>query len=653
MATSGGSGGAAGGGHGDDRVLATAQQILKSLNTPKEVRDDMLLIFSSFDNRLSNITDLVKDGDPEDRFQSAEQIIQRWDSDAGASRRTLAWEDSPDEAAQYLSAIDEILRLYENLSVEDDKDRGLIERADSAIQLAMSLLEDEFRHILIRNTVPLDAERLHGSIRRVSLSFAANEGEIDDELDSFGEVDNDSSGCFHERGLSLGDDLCVDLINPDAVTELREIVERMIRSGYEKECVQAYTSVRREALDECLVILGAEKLSIEEVQKMGWPDLNETMKKWIQAVKITVRVLLSGEKKLCDQIFDEADWIKEACFNDTAKGCLIQLLNFGEAVAIGVRSSEKLFRILDMYDALVGVMDDLQAMISDDFVCIEAKGVLDALGEAAKGTFEEFEKAVGNETSRRPMQGGEIHPLTRYVMNYIKLLADYSTTLNLLLGSIEDELQNLQHKDDKLQIESMPPISQRLMLLLSCLESNLEEKSKLYEDPGMQYVFLMNNIWYMVQKVKDSELAKLLGDHWVRKRRGQVRQYARSYLRTSWAKALSFLKDEGIGGSSSNASRVALKERFKNFNACFEDIYRIQTAWKVPDTQLQDELRISISEMVIPAYRSFLGRFRNRLESGRDSGKYIKYTPEDLENYVSDLFVGVPNVLHHLRRKSS
>ncbi|KAK4270977.1 hypothetical protein QN277_019739 [Acacia crassicarpa] len=36
----------------DDRLLATAQQIVRSLNTPKEVSEDMLLIFSSFDNRL-------------------------------------------------------------------------------------------------------------------------------------------------------------------------------------------------------------------------------------------------------------------------------------------------------------------------------------------------------------------------------------------------------------------------------------------------------------------------------------------------------------------------------------------------------------------------------------------------------------------------
>ncbi|KAK4261100.1 hypothetical protein QN277_004147 [Acacia crassicarpa] len=36
----------------NDRLLATAQQIVKSLNTPKEVHEDMLLVFSSFDNRL-------------------------------------------------------------------------------------------------------------------------------------------------------------------------------------------------------------------------------------------------------------------------------------------------------------------------------------------------------------------------------------------------------------------------------------------------------------------------------------------------------------------------------------------------------------------------------------------------------------------------
>ncbi|KAM2651178.1 hypothetical protein EV1_015097 [Malus domestica] len=378
------------------------------------------------------------------------------------------------------------------------------------------------------------------------------------------------------------------------------------------------------------------------------------MKKWIQAVKIGVRVLINGERRLCDQIFEGIDETRECCFNDTAKGCVMQLLNFGEAVAIGRRSPEKLFRILDMYDAMADVLPDLQQMMTDEYVVGEARGVLDGLGDAARGTFAEFENAVQSEASKKPMLSGEIHPLTRYVMNYVKLLVDYSVTLNSLLDTGEEELERLQGSpNDDLGIGSMSPIGHRLLLLISNLESNLEEKSRVYDDGAMQSVFLMNNIQYIVQKVKDSEIRKLLGDQWVRKRRGQVRQYATGYLRAAWSKVLSCLKDEGIGGSTSNASKMALKERFKNFNANFEEIYRTQTAWKVPDAQLREELRISISEKVIPAYRSFMGRFGSQLESGRHAGKYIKYTPDDLETYVLDLFEGTPCVLNHLRRKSA
>ncbi|KAL6175038.1 hypothetical protein ACLB2K_051681 [Fragaria x ananassa] len=636
---------AAGGGGGEDRVLAAAQHIVKSLgNTPKEVREDMLLIFSSFDNRLSNLTSMISDESKaeDDRFEAAEKVILWWETNPEAMRRAVVWEES----AEYLSAVDEILSLMEGLSVGSDHE--VADRAENAIQMAMSRLEDEFRHILIRNTVPLDSERLYGSIRRVSLSFASSQdGDFVEEFESFGEMD----GRFHERGGSLGDDVCVDLINPDAVVELKEIAYRMIRSGYEKECVQVYSSVRRDALDECLVILGVEKLSIEEVQKIEWKVLDEKMKKWIHAVKIGVRVLLIGERRLSDQIFEGTDETREICFNETTKGCILQLLNFGEAVAIGRRSPEKLFRILDMYDVLVDVYPDLEQMVSDEFVVAEAKGVLDGLGDAARGTFAEFENAVQGEASKKPMLSGEIHPISRYVMNYVRLLVDYSETLNFLLDAGDDELQSLPNDD--LGIESMSPIGRRLLLLINNLESNLAEKSKVYEDGALQCVFMMNNIQYIVQKVKDSELRKLLGDNWVRKRRGQVRQYATGYLRAAWSKALSCLKDEGIGSSTSNASKMALKERFKNFNANFEDLYRTQTAWKVPDAQLREELRISISEKVIPAYRSFMGRFGSQLESGRHAGKYIKYTADDLESYVLDLFEGTPCVLHHLRRKST
>ncbi|XP_027334875.1 exocyst complex component EXO70B1 [Abrus precatorius] len=666
MATTTTSLGAAAG--GDDRVLATAQQIVKSLRTAKEDREDMLLIFSTFDNRLSGISDLIngedsKSSDDEDldRFEAAEKVILTDAYLSGEpSRQSASPFNPPNNPAEYFSAVDEIIHWMEQFSIAPPSAAGrtgqiIVDRAENAIQLAMSRLEEELRHLLICNTIPLDAVSRYGSIRRVSLSFGSHDGAIDENLESFGEVSDRGSHRFHERGASLGDDLFDDLVRPEAVQDLREIIDRMVRSGYERECLQVYSSVRRDALDECLVILGVEKLSIEEVQKVEWKSLDEKMKNWVQAVKVVVGVLLSGEKRLCDSLFGELDELKEICFNETAKGCVMQLLNFGEAIAICKRSPEKLFRILDMYEALRDALPDLQDMVSDEFLIGEANGVLRGLGEAVKGTFAEFENCIRNETSKKPVMSGDVHPLLRYVMNYLKLLVDYGDPMDSLLEIREEDLYRFQNDlgGDGARLEAMSPLARQILLLMSELECNLEEKSRLYDDNAMQQVFLMNNLYYLVRKVKDSDLRKVLGDDWIRKRRGQIRQCATGYLRAAWSKALSCLKDEGIGGgSSNNASKMALKERFKSFNACFEEIYRAQTAWKVPDDQLREELRISISEKVIPAYRSFVGRFKSQLE-GRHAGKYIKYTPEDLEAYLSDLFEGSPAVLHHIRRKST
>jgi len=111
---------------GDDKVLAAAQHIVKSLATSKNAADDMIRILSGFDHRLSSITsDLfpspapapADDSDPEaaaDReapdaaaaslaaFDAAEQLIHLWDTTPEA----LVLEAPEDDAAHYLAAVD-------------------------------------------------------------------------------------------------------------------------------------------------------------------------------------------------------------------------------------------------------------------------------------------------------------------------------------------------------------------------------------------------------------------------------------------------------------------------------------------------------------------------------------------------------------------
>ena len=253
---------------------------------------------------------------------------------------------------------------------------------------------------------------------------------------------------------------------------------------------------------------------------------------------------------------------------------------------------------------------------------------------------------------KKLMESGDIHPLTQTMMNYMKWIVDHSDTQNLFKIGEDDEfeaLRNLLFFENALRNYDsnslkMNPVASQLLVVVKILESYLEKKSKLYADGALRCIFLMNNILYMKQKVKDLDLGGLLGDIWVRKRHGQIMQYAMSYLRASWTKVLDCLNDRGIPWSwSDKASTVALQERLKNFNACFEEIYNVQTAWIVPNAQLREELRISILEMVIPAYRLFMGRFGNQEESGTHVEKY--HTTDNLENYLFDLFEGSPCTL--------
>ncbi|KAL5221358.1 hypothetical protein ABZP36_026071 [Zizania latifolia] len=644
---------------GQEKVIAAAQHIVKSLANSKNAADDMIRILSGFDDRLSLMSDLFppppndaagggthesiledegdlgeepgpdggRDEERDAEVEEAVRVVEHWDSPVAGDRLVF---DSTEDAGDYLAAAACLVGAP-----------GA--RAEAALQVAMARLEEEFRHLLIRGMSPLAGEDLHASLlRRLSLtvpSFSSSASDLDCPSFAIHAGEGDESGGAGGRTSVSDEEISPYLITPDTVDSLKDIADVMLRAGYAPELCQVYGEVRRDTLMECLVVLGIDKMSLEEVQRVEWGVLDGKMKKWIQALKVVVRGLLAEERRICSQIFAADADAEEDCFTVAAKGCVLQLLNFGDAIAIGRRSSEKLFRILGMYEALAEVLPELEGLFSAEasyFIKEEAEGILMRLGDAVRGTVAEFANAIQGETSRRALPGGEIHPLTRYVMNYVRLLADYSRSLNHLLEDWDTELEN---GGDNV---NMTPLGHCVLILITHLQAKIEEKTMLYEDEALQNIFLMNNLLYIVQKVKDSELKTLLGDNWIRTRRGQIRRYSTGYLRSSWTRVLACLKDDGLPQTmgSSSALKASLKERFKNFNSAFEELYKTQTTWRVVDPQLRDDLKISISDKVLPAYRSFVGRFRGQLEGGRSSARYIKYTTEDLENHVLDFFEG-------------
>ncbi|PIN14527.1 hypothetical protein CDL12_12840 [Handroanthus impetiginosus] len=309
-----------------------------------------------------------------------------------------------------------------------------------------------------------------------------------------------------------------------------------------------------------------------------------------------------------------------------------------------------------MYEVLADLIPDIVALYSDEAgscVRIECQDVLKRLGECTKATFLEFENAVASNVSANAFPGGGVHPLTRYVMNYIKTLIDYRKTLDDVLKDQDNKGSPISVSPETIEEEnadgssSCSPMVIHFRSLISILECNLGDKSKLYKDESLQHLFLMNNIHYMAEKVKNSELRTLLGDEWIRKHNWKFQQHAMNYERATWSSILALLRDEGIQNPGSNSiSRTILKERLQSFYLAFEEVYKSQTGWSIPDGQLRDDLRISTSLKVIQAYRTFVGRHINHI-----SEKHIKYTADDLEDYILDLFEGSQKSLHGGHKK--
>uniref|UniRef100_A0A6V7QRC0 Exocyst subunit Exo70 family protein n=1 Tax=Ananas comosus var. bracteatus TaxID=296719 RepID=A0A6V7QRC0_ANACO len=172
--------------------------------------------------------------------------------------------------------------------------------------------------------------------------------------------------------------------------------------------------------------------------------------------------------------------------------------------------------------------------------------------------------------------------------------------------------------------------------IMDVLERNLEAKSKIYSDPSLSCVFLLNNGRYIIQKVKDSELEVLLGDEWMRRMMARVRRWGGEYQRATWGKVVAVLHLGSAGATAATAK--SMKERLRIFNNYFEEICREQSGWVAADEQVRAELRVSVLEMVLPPYRSFVGRLKGMPDAGRD--KYVKYTPDDVEARINRLFEG-------------
>eukprot|EP00850_Spirogloea_muscicola_P004608 SM000020S05958 [mRNA] locus=s20:82341:85897:- [translate_table: standard] len=598
-------------------------------------------------------------------------------------------------------------------------------------------------------------------------------GDSDDEdederrrhLSAFG-----ASNSGHQSRLTL------PLLPDRTIASLQEISTRMANAGkdfsspahpwpqYARRMCHAYSEARRAVVEESLDRLGAMPLAQEQLLKLPWPALEKRVISWLQGkapgghvswltsvqyMGVAVRVLLGSERHLCEQVMVGAAQYGEVCFAEVAKSGMRALLGFSEAVATGKRSPEKLFRILEMCEVVRDLLPAVESVFRGhpcQSLREEAHLALQRLNEAARSIFAKFENAIERDATKTPAAGGGVHPLTRYVVNYLVVLYDYRKTLRKLFSedaasialprvspspvvllhdsdicshalpplslypssfnvvlagsaaqmqstaaadqSTEDEYLGEDETEDEddndaegggeagrlseernagpsLQRAGMSwretptrthrrrvdALSASTMWKLHVLHSNLDMKSRLYREPALSSLFLMNNIQYMTMKVRASELQNMVGPEWLERHESMVRQYAEEYLRCAWGRVLASLKEEGLqnhshGGASGPlfavmhgaVSRNILKERLRQFNNFLEEAHRAHISWVIPDPQLRETVRQQITSRLVPTYRAFCAKYGGLIENGRHPDKYLRFQPADVERIVGDLF---------------
>ncbi|KAH0660054.1 hypothetical protein KY290_029608 [Solanum tuberosum] len=549
-----------------------------------------------------------------------------------------------EEATSFLDIVDRISKLFTSLCrfSSEYKYAYSISRVDGVLQRAMSYIEEEYKSILYEYKINTDSDITNSDTSSAKPnpnpnpnSYSSSDTNQDAEQDSASE-ENKFPGYSEE-----------------IVATLNKFSKALIAGGYETECCQVYFIARRKALEESLHKLGFEKYSIDDVQKMNWEPLEREVTAWIATFRHCTNVLFSSERKLADAVFEDQPSISETIFSNLSRGMMIQLLNFAEAVSMTKRAAEKLFKFLDIYETLrdfIPLVDKIFPVSYADELKAEATLSRGRLGESMVSIFSELENSIQGDSNKTPVPGGAVHPLTRYIMNYLKYVGEYRDTLEQVFrehqmieradsatGS-DFDCQNPQAGQSNHHTSS--PFETHMIKVMDLLDSNLEGKSRLYKDTSLSSIFMMNNGRYILQKIKGSpEINSLMGDQWYRKRSSDLRQYHKNYQRETWGKLLQCLNHEGLNVNG-KVNKPILKERFKSFNALFDEIHKTQSSWVISDEQLQSELRVSISNMVIPAYRSFLGRFSQTFTPGRQTEKYVKYQPEEIETDIDELFDG-------------
>ncbi|KAG6479445.1 exocyst complex component EXO70B1-like [Zingiber officinale] len=592
---------------GDERLFAAVRHFASSFRRIKSMTDDALQDF--YDGSVLALS-TSSSSDPHRLPVTLERDLRSLERHIHGlvDSNRLIWSDSAAASSFFLESVDDLLSLAADLGRQPGSAAAnpLLDRADHLIRRCVLRLDEEFRSIVGPPQLIAD--------RRDSAYF-----------DGVGDDENIPVAIPVEAY-----DIVIDALPPGSVSDLKDIARRMVAAGFGRECVETYASFRRAFVEESIARLGLLPPPEGGYLTVPWEEMEDEIPRWAEAARMVFLILIPSEQRLCGRVFASVPpSYADLAFYVSCAPAAAEIVSFAAAVACGDHGPERLFGQLNLYETIRSLLPELDPLLSDGYsteLLGEVVAVHKALGASIRRIFLELENRIRRDPAKAAVPGGDVHPMTKYVMNYLAAACAKETLAEVMAEEAA---------------RSVVPLPVRVAWIADILLENLDVKSKLYRDPALCFVFLMNNVRYMIAKAEGSkEVASLLGEEWFRRMRTRVQQWAVEYQRAAWGNVLAALRVDRFVESPAATER-AMRDKLGMFNSYLEEIWRTQGNWVAVNEELCGELRAAIAAVVLPAYGNLVERLRQAGDRRRMvAGRYLKYSVEEVEAKIYELFQG-------------
>lgn len=150
--------------------------------------------------------------------------------------------------------------------------------------------------------------------------------------------------------------------------------------------------------------------------------------------------------------------------------------------------------------------------------------------------------------------------------------------------------------------------------ILDLLLLDLEAKAKNYKKPVLASLFILNNAHYTLKSIKGTVLTAVVSPTVMSNIDKMMKKQFDSY-RNSWIPIIEHLMDNTkindngkIVTQLSKAQRDVIKDKFKNFNKDFDDVFATQKNYAIPDPELRTQVIKEVRQILCPMFDRFYDR---------------------------------------------